>query len=126
MGVVRIVLIMVIAALPCLAPYNTALARCPVPFLASPAVIALAHREGSGKPNTIPTRNHNPCALGGDGHYLRFPSTESGFRRCQELFLSMSESAIMRAWMLAGKTDRGSMTVARLIHKEKRTQTKCQ
>lgn len=119
MVIARILLIFVACVLRCTAPFDDRLARCPVPFRPSLAVRAIANREGSGKPNTIPTCNHNPCALRSI-HYLKFPDQESGWRTCQAKFLSMSERAIMDAWMLTGKTDRGSVYVARLVHKEKR------
>lgn len=49
----RLGVFLALAGLPCLAPYNMALSRCPVPFRPSPAIVALAHREGFDRPDSL-------------------------------------------------------------------------
>lgn len=115
----RITTAFIIAAIPCFAPFNASLARCPVPFRPSAAVLSIAHREGFDRPNSLPRKLRNPCALR-TIHYLKFPDQESGWRRCEFDLDRMTDDLAIHAWNLKGRTDPLSLKVIEAIHNRKK------
>jgi hypothetical protein len=97
--ILRLAILALALATPMLAPFSPVLAHCPAPFAPSLAARLIATREGFYRPGSIPSRFHNPCAIH-PRSYLRFPDPESGWRRCEEKLIEMSESRIKAAWNL--------------------------
>jgi hypothetical protein len=112
----RLTVLLLISALPALAPFDLRLAHCPVPYEPSHLARSLAHREGFGALWTLPRRLHNPCALR-PLHYLKFPTDESGWKRCDAALSRMSKAQILDAWMLQGKTDPLSLKLIEEVHR---------
>jgi hypothetical protein len=96
----KLTTLLFLVTLPAFAPFDARLARCPAPYSPSPVARAIAHREGFFAPWTLPHRLNNPCALRPGRTYLRFPDPESGWLRCEQKLIEMSEPQIKSAWNL--------------------------